>query len=53
MIEGFPTVVKSVASDLNSGSKTDMDFTEVKYNIGLGEIFTERYLRRPPREAMR
>jgi outer membrane lipoprotein-sorting protein len=49
----FPTVVKSVVSDLNSGSKTEMEFTNVQYNIGLSDnIFSERYLRRPPREAM-
>jgi len=50
-IEGFPTVVKSLVSDLNTGSKTEMEFGEVKYNIGLGDIFTERYLRKPPEEA--
>ncbi len=50
----FPTVVTSVVSDLNSGSKTQMEFTNVKYNIGVsGDIFAERYLRRPPREAIR
>jgi len=49
----FPTVVKSVVSDLNTGSKTVMEFTNVKYNINLKDIFTERYLRRPPREAKR
>ena len=49
----FPTVVKSVVSDLNSGSKTVMEFTDVKYNINLDDIFTERYLRRPPKEAER
>lgn len=49
----FPTVVKSVVSDLNTGSKTVMEFTGVKYNINLKDIFTERYLRRPPREAVR
>jgi outer membrane lipoprotein-sorting protein len=52
-IQGFPTVVKSMASDLNTGSKTEMEFTDVQYNIGLQDIFTERYLRRPPREAAR
>jgi len=53
-IQGFPTVVKSVVSDLQNGGKTEMEFTEVKYNIGLNDrIFTERYLRRPPREAIR
>ncbi|MBN2018955.1 MAG: outer membrane lipoprotein-sorting protein [Sedimentisphaerales bacterium] len=50
-IQGFPTVVKSLVSDLNTGSKTEMEFSGVQYNIGLGDVFTERYLRRPPDEA--
>ncbi len=53
IIQGLPTVVKSVVSDLNTGSKTEMEFTDVKYNIDLKDIFTERYLRKPPREAVR
>lgn len=52
-IQGFPTVVKSLVSDLKSGGKTEMEFRDVKYNIGLGDVFQERYLRRPPREARR
>ncbi len=52
-IQGFPTVVKSVVSDLNTGGKTEMEFSDVQYDIGLTDIFTERYLRRPPREAIR
>ena len=53
-IQGFPTVVKSVVSNLQTGSKTEMEFSKVKYNINLKDnIFTERYLRRPPREAIR
>ena len=52
-IQKFPTVVKSVVSDLNTGSKTVMEFINVKYNINLKDIFTERYLRRPPKEAKR
>jgi outer membrane lipoprotein-sorting protein len=53
-IQGFPTVTKSEVKDLKSGSKTDMEFTNVKYNIGLSDdIFTERYLQRPPKEAIR
>ena len=53
-IQGFPTVVKSVVSNLQTGSKTEMEFSKVQYNIGLDDsIFTERYLRRPPREAIR
>jgi hypothetical protein len=53
VIQDFPTVTKSLVSDLKTGSKTEMEFTEVKYNIGLEDIFQERYLRRPPREAIR
>lgn len=50
----YPTVVLSAASNLENGSRTEMTFSNIQYNIGLGdEIFTERYLRRPPRSAMR
>jgi len=52
-VQKFPTVVKSVVSDLNTGSKTEMEFANVQYNINLKDIFTERYLRRPPREVKR
>ncbi|HUV63134.1 MAG TPA: outer membrane lipoprotein-sorting protein [Sedimentisphaerales bacterium] len=52
-IQGFDTVVKSVVSNLKTGGKTEMEFTDVQYNINLGDIFTERYLQRPPKEAMR
>ncbi len=52
MIQGFPTVVKSRVQDLLSGGETISEFRDVSYNIGLDEkIFTERYLRRPPREV--
>ncbi len=51
-IQGLPTVVKSRVDDLDSGGNTVTEFKEVKYNIGLEDkIFTERYLRRPPREV--
>jgi outer membrane lipoprotein-sorting protein len=53
-IEGFPTVTESVVTDLNSGGHTVNTFSNIKYNIGLSEaIFTERFLRRPPREVTR
>jgi outer membrane lipoprotein-sorting protein len=53
-IQDFPTVVKSVVSDLKSGSKTEMEFSNVKFNINLADdIFSDRYLQRPPREAIR
>ena len=53
MIQKFPTVVKSVVTDLKTGSKTEMEFADVEYDIGLKDIFQERYLRRPPREVTR
>ena len=53
VIQNFPTVTMSVVSDLKTGSKTEMEFTDVKYDIDLEDIFQERYLRRPPREVMR
>ena len=53
-VNGFPTVTESKVTDLEAGSHTVSRFSNVKYNIGLKEdIFTERYLRRPPREARR
>lgn len=51
-IQGFPTVIKSRVQDLDSGGETVSVFKDIKYNIGLkDQIFTERYLRRPPREV--
>ncbi len=52
-IQGFPTVTVSLVQDLKSGSKTEMTFSNVKYDIGIGEIFEERYLRKPPQEVAR
>ncbi len=53
-IDGYPTVTEAKASDLIGGSSTVNRFSKVKYNIGLSErIFTERFLRRPPREIGR
>ncbi|PLX47393.1 MAG: outer membrane lipoprotein-sorting protein [Desulfobulbaceae bacterium] len=51
-IQGHPTVTKSRISDLATGSNTVTEFRNIKYNIDLDRnIFSERYLRRPPREA--
>lgn len=50
----YPTVTESVVKDLRTGSTTKMTFSKIDYNLGLKEnVFTERYLRRPPRQAMR
>jgi len=53
-VQGFPTVTESVVKDLNTGGSTINTFSNIKYDIGLKEnIFTERFLRRPPREVTR
>lgn len=53
-IQGFPTVTKSSMKDLRSGSSTTISYTKVEYNVGLEEdLFTERYLRNPPRAKLR
>ncbi len=53
-IQGFPTVIESVVKDLNTGGSTVNTFSNIKYDVGLKEnIFTERFLRRPPREVTR
>ena len=49
----YPTATEAVVKDLRTGSTTEMKFSEIKYNLNLEDIFTERYLRRPPTQAMR
>jgi len=52
MVDGHATVLESVVSDLNTGGKTLNIFSNVSYDTGLNEaIFSERFLRRPPREV--
>ena len=52
-VQGIPTVTKARAVDVDGG-ETIVEFNEVRYNVGLKEeIFSERYLRRPPRRWIR
>ena len=52
-IQGYKTTVKNSVKDLIRGSETVLEYTSVKYDIGLpDDIFTERYLRNPPREYL-
>ena len=52
-VQKYPTVVKSKVTDFNKQSFTLMEFSKIEYDIDLADIFTERYLRKPPREAVR
>lgn len=48
-VQGYPTVIKSEAEDLERKGKTVMEFSNVQYDVGLTEdIFAERYLRKAP-----
>ncbi|MCD4655706.1 outer membrane lipoprotein-sorting protein [bacterium] len=54
VIQGYPTSLKQRAEDLNTGTHTVITFSKVKFDLGLkDQIFTERFLRRPPREVTR
>jgi len=53
-IDGFPTVTKSKMTDKKIGGETVMEYSDVEYNVGLPkDIFTERYLRQPPRKYLK
>lgn len=53
-VQGFPTITKMKAVDLNSNGNTVSEFSDIKYNIGLKDnIFSERFLRNPPREYIK
>lgn len=49
----YPTATEAVVKDFNTGSTTEMKFSDIQYNLNLEDVFTERYLRRPPKEAIR
>jgi hypothetical protein len=48
-IQGYPTIIKSKMTDLRTNGYTVIDYSDVKYDVGVEEdIFSERYLKRPP-----
>ena len=50
-INGFTTMTVRKIEDLKKGSHTIVAFNSIKYNVGLtDDIFTERYLKNPPRQ---
>lgn len=54
VIEGFPTVTQSEMADSRMGGSTVLTYQTVNYNIDLpDDVFTERYLRTPPRKYVR
>jgi hypothetical protein len=53
-IQGHPTVTKARMKDLRTKGETNVTYKDVAYDIGLPEdVFTERYLRKAPRQYMK
>jgi Outer membrane lipoprotein-sorting protein len=53
-IDGYHTVTQSRMKNLRTKGETVLTYQSVKYNIGLPEnIFTERFLRNPPKKYLR
>ncbi len=53
-VDGHWTVTHRIMRDAQSGHRTEVVYDEVSYGVGLGEdLFSERYLRRPPRQWVR
>lgn len=53
-ISGYPTVTQARMRDLRTQGETVITYTGVTYNLGLpADIFSERYLRNPPKTYLR
>ncbi|WP_078810594.1 outer membrane lipoprotein-sorting protein [Selenihalanaerobacter shriftii] len=53
-IQGYPTVTVRKVKNLIDGGYTVIRMSNIEYNVGIPErIFSERYLRRPPRRWLR
>jgi outer membrane lipoprotein-sorting protein len=53
-IEDIPTITVRSMEDLKKNQKTIVEFASIDYNVGIGDdIFTERYLKNPPRDLIK
>ncbi len=53
-VDGIPTATLRSMENIEKGSKTYVEFASIDYNVGLkDDIFTERYLKNPPRKYIR
>lgn len=54
MIQGYPTVTEARMSDSRMGGSTTLSYSGIAYDQDLAdELFSERYLRNPPRRLLR
>jgi outer membrane lipoprotein-sorting protein len=53
-VDGILTVTQRSIQNLKKGSKTIVEFSKISYNVGLEDnVFTERYLKNPPRKHIK
>ncbi len=53
-VDGITTMTARSMENVKKGGKTTIVFSGIKYNVGLTkDIFTERYLKNPPREFIK
>jgi outer membrane lipoprotein-sorting protein len=53
-IDGIQTVTQRTMNNVKKNQSTTVSFNEIKYNAGItDDIFTERYLKTPPRKFIR
>lgn len=53
-VDGHWTVTRRTMRDAQSGHRTEVAYEEIEYDVGVTEdLFSERYLRRPPRRWVR
>lgn len=54
VIDGVPTVTIRAMENVKKGSKTIVDFSKITYDVGIeDDVFTERYLKTPPRKFIK
>jgi outer membrane lipoprotein-sorting protein len=54
MIDSIPTITKRSIENVKKGQHTIVEFSSIDYNVGVEKsLFTERYLKNPPREILR
>lgn len=50
-VQGIPTVVRGTMKNLQSGHRTEVAYVKTAYDLGIEDsLFSERFLRRPPRK---
>ncbi len=50
-VKGMPTITKRTMKNLQSGHTTEVSYIKVDYNINIEDsLFTERYLKQPPKK---